>query len=255
MKTLLSFLCLGLLLAACDEKSKVRKAVPTNPEAINKAQDDALGTNDPLNIQAGEFVYKIKTQEVFAGSPTPSQNLINEESVTVVDRMDYGDYIELTLVKEIIDHQQDGSPHFKFKDVFYLAVPPDPAETAASVVTKNLLPQEDTSTTPDPNKPVINYYNLSVEKKQIRAPDKVLEHTPCNENDGSCLIPITILTYDVEITVPPQKTTITSIETWMSTAVPYTSSVLKSCFKTVVSIGDARPVVRQCTSVVDYQFK
>ena len=99
--------------------------VPTTAENINKAQQDYLSLIDPSKIQKGEYAYFIKSQQVYSGQQEPSETLMEEESLSVLDRTDYTDYFEITLQKEVIDHLSEGSPHSIFKDVFYFEKSPD----------------------------------------------------------------------------------------------------------------------------------
>lgn len=247
MKSLLSILAI-LALFACAKKEDAVTAVPTTPEEINKAQTDAFGDVSALNIQQGEFVYTMKTQEVFS-SQEPQATLLEEESLTITERVDYLDYVEFTLVKELVDHTQTDSPHFKFKDVLYLAKNPQPDEQPVDEE------ETDAPEVQDPNEVVVEYFNLKVVGEDIRKPAKVLEREPCIEGDGSCFIHVKKITYDIRVTVPPEPPQTSSVETWISQDVPYLAAVLKSCFRVVAIIDDSRPLVRQCTQVVDYKFQ
>lgn len=237
-------LALIFLFLGCAKKEDAVTAVPTTAEEIDKAQAEAFGNMNPLNIKAGEFVYTIKTQQVFS-SQEPQEALLEEESITITDRVDYVDYIEFTLVKELIDHTQPNSPHFKFKDVLYLATQPEDQG-------------EDEETTPelqDPSGVVVEFFNLKVVADTIRKPAKVLEREPCVGNEAACFINIKKITYDVRVTLPNEQPITSSLEIWISNDVPYLAAVLKSCFKTVAIIDDSRPLVVQCTQVVDYKFQ
>jgi hypothetical protein len=239
--------CILISVSACSEKITAT-AVPTTAKDIQHAQNEAFGAFDPLTIQQGEFVYMIHTQEVFS-SQEPVEALISEESLNIVERVDHVDYVEFTLVKEVIDHQQTDSPHFKFKDVLYVARPVEESNETPTLVKKEDTPEENTSPAS------VAFYNLLIKKETVRKLAKVIEHEPCNEADGSCNISVTKITYDVYFTNPPEQPQITSVEMWISQEVPYMAAVLKNCFKAVISIGEARPAIRQCTTVLDYRYK
>jgi len=241
MKRLFTLLiCLSVF--ACAKEEDAVTAVPTTPEDIQKAQDEAFGAANPLNIKAGEFVYTIETQQVFS-SQEPTESLLQEESLTITDRQDFPDYVEFTLVKEVIDHTQPDSTHFKFKDVIYLEKNQDAKDEAEA-------PELE-----DPNGISVEYFNLRTTIEPMRKPKKVLERDPCNEDDGSCNILVHKISYDVRVTVPPEKPQISQVETWISPQVPYLAAVLQNCFRTVAVIDDARPLVRQCNTVIDYKFE
>lgn len=248
----LSLLSFILLFVACSPDKKEATAVPTTAQDIQKAQDEAFGTKSPFSIQAGEFVYTVRTQQIFS-SQEPAESLLEEQSITVVDRQDLGQYIEFTIVKEQIDHSLPDSPHYKFKDVLYLE------KSAEEIAKGSLLPKEEAPAEPptleDPNPVSVDFFNLKVVEETVRKPQPVLDREPCNESDGTCSIKMFKITYDIRVTIPPQLPQTSSIETWISQDVPYLAAVYKSCFKTVLVIDDARPVVRQCTSVVDYKFQ
>jgi len=111
---------ISFTILSCSPDQESPQAVPTTPEAIQKAQDDVLGTRHPQEILAGEFVYTITTQHVFS-SQEPSESLLEEEAMTITEKIDWGDYIEFTAVREKIDHTQPDSPKYKFKDILYVA--------------------------------------------------------------------------------------------------------------------------------------
>lgn len=225
----------------CSKDDDVVTPLPTTVEEIQDAQDEAFGNADPASIKAGEFVYTIETQQVFS-SQVPVESLLQEESITVTERIDFPNYIEFTIVKEVIDHMQSGSPHFKFKDVLYLGKSMEKDEVAAPEL----------ADTPPIS---IEYYNLKKTVEIMRKPRKVLERDPCNESDGSCNILVHKISYDARITVPPAQAQITNVEIWISQQVPYLAAVLQNCFRTVAVIEDARPLIRQCTTVIDYKFE
>ncbi|MCC6138167.1 MAG: hypothetical protein IT287_06015 [Bdellovibrionaceae bacterium] len=253
MKCLL-FVIFILSFAGCSPDKKEASAVPTTADAIDKAQSSAFGIKSPLSIQTGEFVYTLRTQQIFS-SQEPAESLLEEQSITVVDRQDVGQYIEFTIVKEQIDHMLPESPHYKFKDVLYLE---KAAVTPLSVAKAISLTEEEPVAPPvleDPNPVIVEFFNLKVLEEAVRKPKAVLDREPCNDVDIPCTINMFKITYDIRVTVPPQLPQTTSIETWISQEVPYLAAVYKSCFKTVLIIDDARPVVRQCTSVVDYKFQ
>jgi hypothetical protein len=238
-------LALIFLFLGCAKKEDAVTAIPTTAEEIDKAQAEAFGDTDPFKIKTGEFVYTIKTQQVFS-SQEPQEVLLEEESVTITDRVDYVDYVEFTLVKELIDHTQPNSPHFKFKDVIYLARQSEVQDEEETVETPDLQ---------DPNDVVVEFFNLKVVADTIRKPAKVLEREPCVDNEPACFINVKKITYDVRVTVPNEQPITSSLEIWISRDVPYLAAVLKSCFKTVAIIDDSRPLVVQCTQVVDYKFE
>lgn len=211
--------------------------VPTSAQEINKVQREILAKSDPANIQKGEFSYFIESQEIFTGQQNPSVSLISEEGITILDRFDGPGYVEITLQKEVIDHLQDGSPHFIFKDVFQFSTEPAPVDEDAD------------PGTPDP---LIKFYNLVVRDEVFKKPAKVLEKQPC-EQPQDCFLSIKKVSYDIVFEDPANPQT-TKVEAWFSTEVPYFATILKSCYSTIVSIDTARPLVRQCKSVLDYRF-
>jgi hypothetical protein len=230
------FLCSG-----CDDDKASVPMEPTSAEKINKAQQDYLSLISPLKIQQGEFVYFIKSQEVYTGQQEPSVTLMEEESLNVIERKEFPGYIEITLQKEVIDHLTEGSPHSIFKDVFYL-------ETKGKTKNETL-----TESTASEEKPEVLFYNLKATDVLVSKPAKVLEKEPC-PNSKECLLKARKISYDIVFTDPLNPQT-TKVEAWLSLDVPYFASILKSCYTTVISIDTARPLVRQCKSVFDYQFK
>jgi hypothetical protein len=245
MRILALTLVLLFLFLGCAKKEDAVTAVPTTAEDIDKAQAEAFGDIDPFSIKTGEFVYTIKTQQVFS-SQEPQEALLEEEGITITDRIDYANYVEFTLVKELIDHTLPDSPRFKFKDVLFL-----------SRETENQNAEEpvDTPDLEDPSGVAIEFFNLKVVPDTIRKPAKVLEREPCVDNEAACFIAVKKITYDVRVTLPQEQPITSSLEIWISNEVPYLAAVLKSCFKTVAIIDDSRPLVVQCTQVVDYKFE
>lgn len=243
-KLALSFFLLSL--AGCSKDSPSVPRVPTTAEQINKAQQEALALIDPLKIKKGEFAYFIETQEIYTGQQDPSISLMEEESLTVLDRVEGPGYLEITVQKEVIDHLLEGSPHSIFKDVFYVSTSPDIPE----------VPEEESQEEPpveEPKESPILFFNLKVADERISKPKKVIEKYPC-ATETECSINVKKISYDIVFTDPAAPQT-TKVETWVSSEVPYFASILKNCYTTVVSVETARPLVRQCKSVLDYQFE
>lgn len=217
--------------------------VPTTSKEISKAQQQILAAANPLSIQKGEFVYFIKSQEIYTGQQNPSVSLMEEEALTVLDRVDGPGYLQITMQKEIIDHLTEGSPHSLFKEVFYIGTEPlDVNEEEAE--------NEDNA---DSENSQIQFYNLKITDEVLEKPAKVKEKEPC-VTQQDCLLAVKKVAYDI-VFLDPENPQTTKVETWISTQVPYFSSILKSCFTTVISVDTARPLVRQCKSVFDYEFK
>jgi len=249
MRILFAVLCLGLV--SCDESKAPNYGIPTSEEDIINAQRNALNKIDPTNIKQGEFVYFIKTQELYS-SQEPTENLMEEEGLTVTEKTEFFGFSEITVVSEIIDHMTDGSPHYKFKDVFEVGT--SIVDEPTSEPQEKLMKQLDAKTVAALDESVdIKFYNLRVREEKISQPKKVLEHTPCPA-DTDCRINATIITYDLvvfEAGQPPQKN---QFEVWISSEVPYFASILKSCVSAIVTIETVRPLVRQCKSVFDYKY-
>lgn len=240
-----------MLLLGCSEDSPTVERIPTTADEINKVQQEALSLVDPLKIKKGEFAYFIETQEIYTGQQEPSISLMEEESLTVLDRVEGPGYLEFTVQKEIIDHLTDGSPHSIFKDVFYVSTTPEEPEVPE---TPEVPGANDSDVPADEPKPSpIQFYNLKVVDERISKPKKVIEKDPC-ATEAECLINVKKISYDIVFTDPAAPQT-TKVETWLSSEVPYFSSILKNCYTTVVSVDTARPLVRQCKSVLDYQFE
>ncbi len=237
--------CILILLLGCSEDSPTVERVPTTADQINKAQQEALSLVDPLKIKKGEFAYFIETQEIYTGQQDPSISLMEEESLTVLERVEGPGYLEITVQKEVIDHLTDGSPHSVFKDVFYVSTTPySPDEPEDG---------EPDAPSDEPENSQVQFFNLKVVDERISKPKKVIEKYPCATED-ECSINVKKISYDVVFTDPAAPQT-TKVETWLSSEVPYFSSILKNCYTTVVSVETARPLVRQCKSVLDYQFE
>lgn len=247
MKYLL-FALFFLVFNNCSPDKQDVQAVPTTASDIDKAQKIAFGIKTPESILAGEFVYTLKTQQIFS-SQEPTESLLDEQAITVVERNDFGNYIEFTIVKEHIDHTLPDSPVSKFKDVLLLKIKEESSSPEQSSDGSDNLPELE-----DPSPIVVEFFNLKVKQEQIRKPKLVTDRDPCDETNVSCLIDVSKITYDVRVTLPPELPRITSFETWISQDVPYLAAVLKNCFQTVLTIDSARPVIRQCTTVVDYKL-
>lgn len=208
---------------------------------IRKVQSEALSELNPQKIQKGEFAYFIKTQELFS-SQTPSSLLIEEEAITVTEREDFTDYFSITTIRETIDHTIEGSPHYKFKDVY---------EIEKMVKQNSITPYADENTLPD--EPKISFHNLKKESIQLPRPDKVIEREPCPQNQN-CDIRATRIVYDIVIQEPGKEAQKNQAELVLSSEVPFFAGILKSCITTIAVVDDARPFVRQCKSIYDYQW-
>ncbi len=237
---------LGLIFlfgASCSDKTSP-PMVPTTSLEIQKAQEDILVHISPLKIQKNEFVYFLKSQEVYTGQQDPSLSLMEEESITITDRVDYADYIEVTMEKEVIDHLSQGSPHSKFKDVYYFAKDAVEKSVPTAFISHADSPKADDTE--------IRYYNLKVSDEKWKKPQKVIDKNPC-ETANECLLNVKKISYDIVFLDPTNPQT-TKVEIWLSLDVPYFATILQSCYTTVISVDSSRPLVRQCKTVFDYQF-
>lgn len=234
--------CRGLLLVffcwGCSKNTSGPAKTPTTAAEINKAQQVFFEQIDPLLIQQGQFVYFLKTQEVYTGQLNPSTNLMEEESITVDEVSDLSSYLEVTIKKEVIDHLTEGSPHSLFKDVFYLAKGPAPVDDGG-----------DSS----PANSQVQFYNLKTADILVNKPEQVLQKEPCTDPQG-CQLRVKKISYEIALE-DPQNPRATQVEIWLSADVPYFATILRSCYTTVVTIDSSRPLVRQCKSVFDYRWK
>lgn len=242
------------LLAGCKEGSNdVNFGPAVSAEEIEKAENDVFSMVNPMGIETGEFAYFIRTQEIFS-TQEPAKSIMEEEGLTVVDREDHPEYFILTTFREVIDHVSEDSPHYKFKDV-YGVLKPGAEKPLPDNSTKKLNLLNDTEEIEQPENAIsITFHNLNKREILVSKPQKVLERDPCPAGED-CRIKAMQLTYDVviqEAGKAPQKN---SVELIVSNQVPYFASVLKSCITAVLEIDNTRPLVRQCRSIHDYQYK
>jgi hypothetical protein len=247
-------------LSGClNDSPKPSPDVPTTASDVNDAENKVFDQVDVTNIQAGEYVYILKTQELHS-SQEPVENLIQEEGVTITEREEFTDHFDVTVVKEQIDYLAKDKPHYKFKNVYtidYATTPPPPGtEPSDTEVSQKALlrrvsaPIQALSTSPQVT---LSYFNLKVQKQKMAPPKKVLEHDPC-PTGSDCKINVTVINYDVVVTEEGQEPQKNKLEVWISSEVPYFATILKSCITTLVKVDDSRPLVRQCQSVYDYQL-
>lgn len=255
MKTwVVTLLLASIALSACEDNKDKGLGVPTTIDAIVEAQQKALSHINPATIRQGEFVYILKTQEIYS-SQDPISNLIEEEGQTVTERLDFPDYFEITMVTETVNHLEEGKPHNKFKDVFAIGVaPPPPVENKPSpsilLLRQMSEPAQSLSEQDDVK---ISFYNLNVRPGKIAKPAKVLERDPCPA-DADCRLNATILSYDLVAAGPSIGVQKNKMEVWISSEVPYFASILKTCIAAVIKVETANPLVRQCSFVHDYQY-
>lgn len=242
MRSLIILAALSLTLWGCNKKEETKNWGPEIPiEEVRKTQTEALSILDPQKIKQGEFAYFIKTQELFS-SQTPSSLLIEEEAITVTERLDFSDYFSITTIRESIDHLENNSPHNKFKDVYQIAK--DAPKQKLSQLNDDISPIEE---------PKISFHNLRVEKVRLPRPSKVIEREPCPAGKN-CDIDATRILYDVVITETGKDPQSNQAELIISAQVPFFAGVLRSCITTVAAIDEVRPFVRQCKALYDYQW-
>lgn len=245
-----------IFIAGCSKDEEASSDIPATPEDIMDAQDKALGDADPLQIKAGQFVYILKTQELHS-SQEPIENLIEETAITVTEREEFGDYFDVTVIKEIVDYVQPDKPHYKFKNIYSIDYPaPFETDFAPKASKEHLMKQmsDKVKALAGEDEAEVNYYNLKVEKVKMSPPSKVLEHHPCAEG-ADCRINVTKLFFDVIVSIPGEDPQRNQFELWASSEVPYFATILKSCVMTVIKVDTALPLIRQCESVYDYRFE
>lgn len=271
----LIFMVLSLVACSKDEDQDFGPEVDKNQ--ISEIQKKALSKSDPSKLRKGEFVYLIRTQDIFSGS-TPIKSLLSEEGITVTDREEFPEYSILTIVRETIEHSGKETISAKFKDVYYLAneaaqtlpapqqtttsdgsvTPTEPAAPETTPVAQTPVQQKedapaDEAAPEDDGCPGCTYHNLTVREERVRRPGKVEEREPCPPGKD-CTIAATHIFYDVVIREEGQSPRKNQVELLISTDTPYFGNILKNCITTAVTFEDARPLVRQCTAVLDYQF-
>jgi hypothetical protein len=261
MKTLALFLsCVFLLSCNKDKDNSVGPEV--DGQEIQDTLNKALGQSDPLTLQVGEFVYTLRTQEIFAGD-TPTRLLLEEEGITVTDREVDGDTLIIGIVRELVDHSDPASPHNKFKDVYYLKNPDVPAAELTSpdvAATKALALFDDPAGTDDSTTDDVvyeapityTYHNFITREEKVPRPTKVSDREPCPA-DQDCSLNATHLYYDAVAHQEGQPDRKMQFELLITTDTPYFGNFLKNCVTTLASVEDVRPLVRQCNSVYDYQ--
>jgi hypothetical protein len=250
----LTTICLTLALLSCKKGSDNSFGPEVAGEDIQNSLDKALAKATPYSLSVGEFVYTIRTQEVYSGD-TPNRLLLEEEGITVSDREIDGDTLIIGVVRELIDHSDPTTPHNKFKDVYYLKNEPSPSPDEAAF--KALALFDDTpndgggdSVTEAPI--TYTYHNFKTSEELVPRPSKVADREPCPAGQD-CSLHATRIFYDGVVTQAGQPTRKMQFELLISTDTPYFGNFLKNCVTTLASVEDARPLVRQCNSVYDYQ--
>lgn len=211
----------------------------TSADTIFEKQEELLAQRDPETIQEGDFVSFLSTQQVFTGQ-RPTENLVEEEGITVTEREEFEEFFFITTQREVIDHTLENKPSFKFEDTmgFY----------------KEGFGPEDLATEEEvEQRAQVVYQNLSVEEILYPRPQSVKEREPCPVG-LDCRIPASRLTYEQLIPEsegnPSQRIL---VEVVISLNVPFFATILSNCVSTVVVVEDSRPLVRQCKTVYDYQ--
>jgi hypothetical protein len=255
-RSLLTTIYLTLALLSCKKGSESSFGPEVAGEDIQNSLDKALAKATPYSLSVGEFVYTIRTQEVYSGD-TPNRLLLEEEGITVSDREIDGDVIVIGVVRELVDHSDPTTPHNKFKDVYYLKKESVPSPDEAAF--KALALFDDTDTPNDGGGDSVieapityTYHNFTSREELVPRPSKVADREPGPEGQD-CSLHATRIFYDGVVTQEGQPTRKMQFELLISTDTPYFGNFLKNCVTTLASVEDARPLVRQCNSVYDYQ--
>jgi len=99
----------------------------------------------------------------------------------------------------------------------------------------------------------LTYHNLVTRKEKISRPAPVEQRYPCSA-DEDCRLNATHIFYDVVVHTEGQPSRKNQVELLVTAETPYFGNILKNCLTTVASVDDARPLVRQCKTVYDYEW-
>ena len=249
-------------------------------ESINSALGDAPITS-PYSIEAGEFVYIEKWQQVESSSPT----LIAQEGQTISQKEDKGDHYLLTLVTEIrqnIDGQmkptltessvrlnkptalEQLAHYFSFQknidirsEISKVRVPflswPDPfktlgANSRASIAAKS------SNTASSPKAQKVTYHNLEVETISWSTPSLVKERQncgglpaePCQQGVATRRIRFDRVLWE------ERGGDKMSFAFHFSDQVPYLANQLSVCMEAKVDYQGQRLNLLQCETVKDF---
>lgn len=250
----LTFLLSGFLFASCDNQEKKTKNM--GPEVdetqIAAAIKDASGDDSPLNIKAGEFVYTETTQTL----KNLTQNLLEQDAVTVTKKTETDTDWILTVVHETIDYREKPERHYSDEKEFYIAKPgtlstssevsaPSEAQvTPRSLVALNIKPESSTKVT---------FHNFKT-SQALEDPPALVQ---AQENCGgltNCKINVTTISYDMVVWENDVKNEKLAIVKRISPDVPFLARTLDHCQQTGVTVEGQRIVVTICAKVQNFKF-
>lgn len=215
---------------------------------INNIQNAILAKSDPRDMAVGDFTYILSTQEVFSGS-SPSRMILEEEAITITDRQEDAVGIYYTYVQEIVKHLSSGKTTDKFERTAAVA-------KNSTDVNKDDVTEEEETTDGDTGFPPgtsVTYHNLVTREVRVPRPALVEQRHPCPAGQD-CSIKALHIFFDVVLHVEGEPSRKNQVERLISSEVPYFGSILKNCLTSVAEIEDARPLVRQCQTLYDYEF-
>lgn len=244
-------LVLSSTLLGCKKSSETSFGAEADINEINTIQNAILSKSDPRDIQVGDFTYILSTQEIFSGS-NPTRMILEEEGITITDRQEDNVGIYFTYVQELVKHLSGGKTTTdKFERT--AAVAKDSTKINKDESEGEV---EDPSTDPNTGFPPgtsVTYHNLVTRQVRVPRPALVEQRDPCPAGQD-CSINAVQIFFDVVLHIEGEPSRKNQVERLISSEVPYFGSILKNCLTTVAEIEDARPLVRQCQTVYDYEF-
>lgn len=265
LENLLLLLSCSWLIACSEQSSKNQNMGPAyNVDQIDEALQKASGNEDPYSIYEGEFVYTEVTQAL----KNLQTSLLEQNAITVTQRIETESEIKLTLVREIKDYRSKPEKHWMDEKEFIVRKAlktlnkifdysnPDlnaplstPDNSSISLSPRSLISlkfNEEDSTR-------VTYHNLKVIESSEAPPEAVRQQENCGEIPN-CTIHVSQVSYDLVVWKSDTQNDKYSVVKKISYDVPFLAKVLDHCQQTSVPIQDQRVVVTMCSRVKNFKF-
>jgi hypothetical protein len=235
-----------------------------NVDQIDEALQKASGDEDPFSIYEGEFVYTEVTQAL----KNLQTNLLEQNALTVTQRIETDSEIKLTIVREIKDYRSKPERHWMDEKEFIvrkaLKTLNKIFELSPLDSNSEMISPDNSSITLSPRSLIslkfneeestrITYHNLKVIETTEPPPEAVRQQENCGDIPN-CSIHVSQISYDLVVWKSDTQNDKYSVLKKISYDVPFLAKVLDHCQQTSVPIQDQRVVVTMCSRVKNFKF-
>lgn len=212
---------------------------------------------NPTSIQKGEFVHIESNQAISGGT----KFVTKDTGITVIDRQEDSDSIDLTLAFQEVTYSSDGSSSStSFEDTvsiskssassFSTSSFSSPSLQSSSALAASSVKALAISICEPTLDSAVTFHKLAVTSSSDPVPQQVQNTSFCS-GQSSCNISVSNISFDQVIHGDGESQKI-SCEYSYSTEVPYLAGQMKRCITLAVPIDGRSVVITECDQILNF---